>query len=87
MSNVNPCFVTQTRKPPSTDPQEIQNDWHEGKMFRVYRYQIDISRESTLKLIMSGFTHVIVVYQRADLSVTACAIQLASHMPEQPRPN
>lgn len=73
------CYVTQIGPYPTTDPKEIEDMWANGTKFRVYRYQTDISKADTLRLRMSGFVSVTVVYLDADMQAKGLVIDLERH--------
>lgn len=71
----NYCFVTQIGEQRQR-PQDIMEAWADGNEFRVYQFATIITVNDTTRLRMAGFTHVRVVYQRDDLSVSAVDIDL-----------
>lgn len=76
VSDANPCWVTQTDGRDAETREAIEADFAAGKPFRVYQYATIVTVGHAQRLMMSGFTHLRVVFQRKDLSVSALDIDL-----------
>ena len=73
---MNPMLVTiAPYAPPAKTPDEILANWHDGKDFKIYQGSYTSIRDS-LKMRMSGFTHVKVIYQNADGKIVDHNIEL-----------
>ena len=57
--------------------EEVLAGWHDGSEFRVaYSGGVVITNASTVRLKMSGVTHLHFVWQREDLSVHSHLLEL-----------
>ena len=73
-------YVTQPGTRLRTAPAEIIHDWSIGLEFRVYRFANKVTKAASHHLIAAGFTHVRVVWQRPDLSVTSTDIDISQYI-------
>lgn len=65
----NPCFLY-VPQGTSYTLEEIRDMWHRGETFKVYRYGYEVTVASSLKLRMSQFTHVKIVFTLPDGEAT-----------------
>lgn len=73
---MNPMFVTiAPYAPAAKTPEEILANWHDGKDFKIYQGPYTSIRDQ-LKMRMSGFTHVKVIYHDRDMQVKHLDIEL-----------
>lgn len=72
----NPMYLTvasYVAKPETWE--EVEALWNDGKDFKIYNGPYTSIRDK-LKMSMAGFTHVLIIWQRKDLSVDHRALEL-----------
>ena len=73
---MNPCFLTPRAGKTYESVDEVRAAWTDGAEFRVYLYGNIVSKDHTNQLLRAKFTHVRIVWQRADFRVMHVDIEL-----------
>ena len=73
----NPVHLTAPAGRGCQSKEQALHDWHSGKPWRVYRGDgMDCTCNDALRFSMAGFTHVVLVWQDADMRVHGHEIEL-----------
>lgn len=73
---MNPCYVTPRAGKTYESIDEARAAWTDGHEFRIYIYANIITSADTNRLIRAKFTHVRIIWQRADFKVMHTDIEL-----------
>jgi hypothetical protein len=73
---MNICYVTPRGQTTYESTEEARAAWHDGKEFRIYVFANIITKADSLRLMMSKFTHVRIVFQRKDFHILHIDIEL-----------
>ena len=71
-----PCFITPRAGKTYESVDEVRAAWTDSAEFRIYMYGNIITKADTNRLLRAKFTHVRIVWQRADFRVMHVDIEL-----------